>query len=296
MDLVKIGKYIAGKRRERNLTQRQLAELLGMSDKSVSKWERGVCLPDVSVYSELCEALGISINEFLAGEDLAQESIAQKSEENIISVATDGKNRQKRLKQMIRVLAVICIAAVLIAGGMLFYAIRPQNIIRPVGRDSVEMQTAELLSGSSGVFMYNYTATDDFSSLQIFITEYQNGKLISKENSELSYEDIGSPKQGTILIVPDFEHFVVKLIVATEGSKVSKEIPILEDAKDREYYVRAASGQDNDIAIQYGKEQGLVALAYGRNGVDALNISAYEEGRASAGNDYEYYFSVSFCK
>ena len=68
MDLVKIGKYIAGKRKDLGMTQKQLAEKLGMSDKSVSKWERGVCLPDVSVYSELCQILGISINEFLAGE------------------------------------------------------------------------------------------------------------------------------------------------------------------------------------------------------------------------------------
>ena len=54
MDLIKIGKYIAGKRKELGMTQKQLAEKLGMSDKSVSKWERGVCLPDVSVYSDLC--------------------------------------------------------------------------------------------------------------------------------------------------------------------------------------------------------------------------------------------------
>ena len=52
MDLVKIGKYIASKRKSLGMTQKQLAEKLGMSDKSVSKWERGVCLPDVSVYKE----------------------------------------------------------------------------------------------------------------------------------------------------------------------------------------------------------------------------------------------------
>ena len=56
------------------MTQKQLAEKLGMSDKSVSKWERGVCLPDVSVYKELCSILGISLNEFLAGEDIADKS------------------------------------------------------------------------------------------------------------------------------------------------------------------------------------------------------------------------------
>lgn len=50
MNQIKIGKYIAGKRKELGMTQAQVAEKLGMSDKSVSKWERGVCLPDVSVY------------------------------------------------------------------------------------------------------------------------------------------------------------------------------------------------------------------------------------------------------
>ena len=79
MDLIKIGKYIAEKRKELGMTQKQLAEKLGMSDKSVSKWERGVCLPDVSVYSDLCRVLGIGIHEFLAGEDILQEEITQKS-------------------------------------------------------------------------------------------------------------------------------------------------------------------------------------------------------------------------
>lgn len=53
MDIVKIGKYIAGKRKILGLTQKQLAEKLGMSDKSVSKWERGICMPDVSLYMQL---------------------------------------------------------------------------------------------------------------------------------------------------------------------------------------------------------------------------------------------------
>ena len=54
MDLIKIGKYIAEKRKALGLTQKQLAEKLNMSDKSVSKWERGICLPDVSIYMEFC--------------------------------------------------------------------------------------------------------------------------------------------------------------------------------------------------------------------------------------------------
>ena len=76
MDIAKIGRYIAEKRKRAKLTQRQLADKLGKSDKSVSKWERGICLPDVSVYMELCEILEISVNEFLASEDISEESVS----------------------------------------------------------------------------------------------------------------------------------------------------------------------------------------------------------------------------
>ena len=96
MDQKKIGKYIAEKRKALGLTQVQLAEKLNMSNKSVSKWERGVCLPDVSLYSTLCEVLGISLNEFLAGEDLLEKEIIPKSEENIINIATDSKRSRRR--------------------------------------------------------------------------------------------------------------------------------------------------------------------------------------------------------
>ena len=112
MDLIKIGKYIASKRKSLGMTQKQLAEKLGMSDKSVSKWERGVCLPDVSVYKELCSILGISLNEFLAGEDIAQENMIQKSETNIIEVIKDNINKQKCLKVMKCILVFIFICVV----------------------------------------------------------------------------------------------------------------------------------------------------------------------------------------
>lgn len=74
MDQSKIGTYIAVKRKAQGLTQAQLAQKLGVSDKSVSKWERGVCLPDVSLFQDICVILGISINEFFAGEDIAREA------------------------------------------------------------------------------------------------------------------------------------------------------------------------------------------------------------------------------
>ena len=92
MDLIKIGKYIAEKRKALGLTQKQLAEKLNMSDKSVSKWERGICLPDVSIYMELCSILRISINEFLAGEDIGAENVIEKSDSNLIQITKKFKN------------------------------------------------------------------------------------------------------------------------------------------------------------------------------------------------------------
>lgn len=112
MDLIKIGKYIAEKRKALGLTQKQLAEKLNMSDKSVSKWERGICLPDVSIYMELCNILRISINEFLAGEDIGAENVIEKSDSNLIQITKESKKKQKNLKT---ILAVVTVFAVIVS-------------------------------------------------------------------------------------------------------------------------------------------------------------------------------------
>ena len=70
MDQLKIGKFIAECRKQKNLTQMQLAEKLGITDKAISKWERGVAMPDSSIMLELCDILGISVNELLSGEKI----------------------------------------------------------------------------------------------------------------------------------------------------------------------------------------------------------------------------------
>ena len=298
MDLIKIGTYIAGKRKTLGMTQKQLAEQLGMSDKSVSKWERGICLPDVTLYAELCQILGISINEFFAGEDIAKEDLVQKSEENIIGVAKESKQKQKRLRSMLCFVLAVSVL-VLSAGGIILYRFNgPQYVIAPVDQESVEMKTVELLSGVDGAFMYQYVTTDSYASLKIFVSEYHSGKLIQKEPVLLGYEEIGSPKHGTVLIVPDFDHFTVKIIMADDASKFSTEIPILEGVEDREYYGRSASKITRKTDIIYNEEQPLVALVYGKNQVRSIDLHDVTNGtsEALAENDYVYYFSFEFCK
>lgn len=83
MDQIKIGKLIAECRKEKKLTQTELATLLGVSDKSVSKWENGICLPEVSLYKRICQILGITLNEFFAGERVTDEEFKDVAEDNL---------------------------------------------------------------------------------------------------------------------------------------------------------------------------------------------------------------------
>ena len=296
MDLVKIGRYVAGKRKDLGLTQRQLAEKLGMSDKSVSKWERGICLPDVSVYEEYCSSLGISINEFLAGEDIAQENIVKKSEDNLIQVTTDSKHRQNKLKAIIAVLSVIVLAAVMIVSVFLLRANQPKNYIVPVDPNSAEMKTAELLSGMDGAFLYHYRTSDSFQRLTVSVSEYQSGKRIDRGNNVISYESIGSPAEGMIVIVPNFEDFTVKLVIADQSAKLSTEIPILDAVEGREYFGRSASQIEAETDIRFDEEQYILALIYDNDIMHVLNIQEFENGNIPLDNDYMYIFSVSFSK
>ena len=298
MDLIKIGKYIASKRKSLGMTQKQLAEKLGMSDKSVSKWERGVCLPDVSVYKELCSILGISLNEFLAGEDIAQENMIQKSETNIIEVIRDNINKQKCLKVMRCILLVISICAVAVIGFIIYRLKKPQNYISPIAKDSIEMQTAELLAGPDGAFIYKFVTTDEYKKLRLHIYQYESGKLSNQDKVEIGFEDIGSPKSGEIVMVPDFDNYVIKLIISGDGSKLSTEIPILENVEDREYYGRSATEIQNIVDIRYNKQQPLIAFLYDDEtmSVPALDDLVNSQTEFISNNDYVYYVAFEFCK
>ena len=76
------------------------------------------------------------------------------------------------------------------------------------------------------------------------------------------FEDIGSPKSGEIVMVPDFDNYVIKLIISGDGNKLSTEIPILENVEDREYYGRTATEIKNVVDIKYNEQQPLIAFVY----------------------------------
>ena len=92
MDQTKIGKFIAKCRKEKKLTQAQLAEKLNITDRAVSKWETGKSIPDSSIMLELCEILGITVNELLSGEEINMESYGEKVDENLIILKRKDEN------------------------------------------------------------------------------------------------------------------------------------------------------------------------------------------------------------
>lgn len=93
MDQIKIGRFIAQRRRDLDLTQRQLADRLDISDKTVSKWECGNGFPEPSLLLPLCRELGITVNDLLSGEVVAPADYQQKAEENIMSILQENRRR-----------------------------------------------------------------------------------------------------------------------------------------------------------------------------------------------------------
>lgn len=295
MDLIKIGKYIAFKRKEQDLTQKQLAEKLNMSDKSVSKWERGICLPDVSVYLELCKILDISINEFLAGEDIPKETIEQKAEENIIQITKDNKNKQKYLKKIIKLLIVMLVVFIFITSIFIYKKLtQPQNYIEPYLEKSTEMQTANMLSNHPGnILLFHYNSKKDFDSLTMYLTQYQKGKKISDKEICTFYNN---PSKGTntgnIALVVDYEASTLKIIDAFEdGYYVAEDISFLENISN--YDVWDYNQIEEKTSIKYGKKQMLVALSYGKNHVTSLPIKELETNKKIK-NDYTCILSIKF--
>ena len=97
MEQVKIGKFIASKRKEQGLTQLQLAEKLGITDRAVSKWETGKSLPDASLMPELCKVLKITINDLLCGEVVSVENYNEKAEKALLEMVKKEELQNKRL-------------------------------------------------------------------------------------------------------------------------------------------------------------------------------------------------------
>ena len=113
MDQIKIGKFIAECRRNVGLTQAQLAEKLGITDKAISKWERGIAMPDSSIMLELCDILSISVNELLSGEKIDMDNNENKNEQLLLDMAKEIERKNKTIWTSMWAIMIVSIIGLL---------------------------------------------------------------------------------------------------------------------------------------------------------------------------------------
>jgi len=97
MDQIKIGKFISSKRKEKNITQSELAEKLNITDRAISKWENGICLPEANNMPELCKILDITINDLFSGEIVDMKDNEKRLEENLLEMTKIKEERDREL-------------------------------------------------------------------------------------------------------------------------------------------------------------------------------------------------------
>lgn len=119
MDQIKIGKFIAERRKKKNLTQMQLAEKLCITDRAISKWENGKGMPDSSLMLNLCDALEISVNELLSGEMIDMKEYDQKAEQQLLEMV---KEREKKDKELLHIEVFIGLLVTIILLSCVFVA------------------------------------------------------------------------------------------------------------------------------------------------------------------------------
>ncbi|HBB20647.1 MAG TPA: transcriptional regulator [Ruminococcus sp.] len=121
MDTIKIGRFLKELRKENQLTQEQLGEKLGVTNKTVSRWETGTYLPPVECLSMLSEMYGVSINELVAGERLDHERFSEAADENLTQALEENEKRRKATEQKLSIMmllsTLVAVAVILLIPG-----------------------------------------------------------------------------------------------------------------------------------------------------------------------------------
>ena len=186
MNQEKIGKFIAKCRKDKNLTQGELADKLNISNKAISKWETGRGMPDASIMLELCAYLGITVNELLSGEKLEEGEYKEKANENIINIAKESEKNKKVKNKIIIVLTIVIIFSILLLITNVIY--RNFEITLEYDNRLIKCETNNediicSFNGISLVTLYSEYINIDGETL-IFI----NGKMLLQNKIKSHYE------------------------------------------------------------------------------------------------------------
>ena len=146
MNQTAIGGYIARKRKEQNLTQEQLAQQLGVSNKTISKWENGKCMPDYSIIQRLCDAIRVTLPELMDGEDAAENSVRVYDDEQIL----DLLRRTQELERQKGALYGLVLVVLGIASGAMSKTTGGTDVQNFISGVLMGLSVAEILAGIWG--------------------------------------------------------------------------------------------------------------------------------------------------
>ena len=198
MNIQKIGAFIAENRKKNGMTQQQLANRLGVTNKTVSRWENGNYMPDLSLLQPLAENLDVSLNELLRGEYIAQETAVTKSEENLQHTFVYAKQKIAKSQRIIFAITALCMIVMLVAG----YLLTQQNYLRNGLFDTAEkcrnhtLERWDIHIGQDSVYWRNEMYKGRWYQVCMYITHQDSGIfLIEKQNDKYKVADSTINKQ-----------------------------------------------------------------------------------------------------
>ena len=121
MDQVKIGNFIKLRRKEKNMTQSELAEKLNITDRAISKWENGICMPDSGIILQLCKLLNITINDLFSGELVDMKNYDESIEKNLLDMLKQKEVNDKKMLRLEILIGILCIIPLLISVAIVLF-------------------------------------------------------------------------------------------------------------------------------------------------------------------------------
>jgi len=183
MDQEKIGKFILKLRKEKNMTQIQLAERLGVTDRAISKWENGRGMPDLSLMKPLCDELGITINELLSGKKIEEKDYYIKSEENILNtiIYSEKKIKRNRIKNICFTIMLVFAFLFLFYFGYKIYLVNKYTLDKPNNIDEI----VNGLNNQKTIKIYKKIIDEEYFTMSGFkIKNVFNDYVLQERNSK----------------------------------------------------------------------------------------------------------------
>ena len=193
MDQVKIGKFISECRKNKNLTQQELAEILNVTDKTISRWENGKTMPDISLFKSLCEILDISINELLSGEKIEKKDYQEKLEENILNTIDYTEQKIKNNKKIFKTIFLSILFTIILFITLFVIDINRMNQNKPVffstwgfsyvppidlKNEEIEISIKNYLVEKGNLETKHHDFENTFVSMRIFLIEEKENKTL----------------------------------------------------------------------------------------------------------------------